>query len=88
MNQNCTKTVQLGIYCNQISFNISLTEQYFALVTTLFFFFFFLIILLYNTFLTFTILTIQYNIDMPIEDYVRSYLVRLITKNYSTLGNV
>ena len=53
-----------------------------------FFFFFFLIILLYNTFLTFTILTIQYNIDMPIEDYVRNYLVRLITKNYSTLGNI
>ena len=32
----------------------------------------FFIILLYNTFLTFTILTIQYNINMPIEDYVRN----------------
>ena len=25
---------------------------------------------------------------MPIEDYERNYLVRLITKNYSTLGNI
>ena len=58
------------------------------ILRSFFFFVLFLIILLYNTFLTFTILTIQYNINMPIEDYVRNYLVRLITKNYSTLGNI
>ena len=53
-----------------------------------FFVYYYFLLLLYHIFLTFTILTIQYNINMPIGDYVRIYVVRFITINYSTLGNI
>ena len=65
------------------------TDYYDKIDTLFLFFIFFYFFITCTCFIvTFTILTIQYNIDMPIEDYVRNYLVRLITKNYSTLGNI